>query len=162
MAATNKTQVISAADFQASKGRKSAVAKPAHVPQEPPAYEAQPERPSGLRCTFAYMGKVVSNNKTYSGMHWAKRNALTDHWHGVFRQLFVAAGLQPMQKFSLSLRFNSRHDVDNLSLLTKWCVDTMKGPYIPDDTKKHYRGISVNADESLPHNCFVFTITELV
>ena len=74
----------------------------------------------------------------------------------------VAAGVQPMQKFSLHLRYNSKHDVDNLSLLGKLAVDTMKGRYIPDDTKKHYRGIHVQVDEELPHNHFVFTISELL
>lgn len=171
MAAQNKTETISAAAFRAlpvaGKGRKAAPAgeidlgfgftdadiialklREQHTPK-PSVY------------TFTYSGKVVSNNKTYSGMHWTKRNALTELWHGTFTRLMSDAGVQPMQRFALHLRFNSRHDVDNLSLLTKWAVDAMKGRYIPDDTKKHYRGIHVEADETLPHNTFVFTLTEI-
>lgn len=164
MPATDKTERMSAAAFQSlasgSKGRRATL--PPHTPQEPPVYEAPTQNVPGRRFTFSYSGPVVSNNATYAGMHWSKRKATTDKWHGIFGKLLVAAGVQPMQRFTLSLRYNSRHDVDNLSLLTKLAVDAMKGVYIPDDTKKHYRGLCLTADESLPHNTFLFTLTELL
>lgn len=111
--------------------------------------------------TFTHSGPVPSNNKAYSGMHWTKRKALADKWHLVFGSYLRAAGVKPMERFTLHLRYNSRHDCDNLSLLQKLAVDTMKGRYVPDDTKKHYRGTHTEVDEALPNNTFIFTITVL-
>ena len=165
MAAVNKTETISAADFRARNTRKATAAGLAPVVNDPNTglqWFAIARQAAPATYTFMYTGPVVSQNKTFAGMHWAKRKALTDKWHGIFGKLLVSAGVQPMARFKLHLRYNSRHDADNLVLTCKWLVDSMKGKYVEDDTKKYYRGIAIEPDESLSHNTFVFTITELL
>ncbi|GAC1372636.1 MAG: hypothetical protein NVS3B25_07300 [Hymenobacter sp.] len=158
--ATDRTERLTLAQYRELPVNGKRRVAPVHVPQEPPVYEAAGPVKTA-RYTFTYSGAVVSHNKTFAGMHWSKRKALTDKWHGIFRGLLHAAGVGQIERFRLHLRYNSRHDVDNLVLTCKWAVDAMKGVYVAEDSKKHYRGIAIEADETLPNNTFVFTIIEL-
>jgi hypothetical protein len=181
--AKNKTEVISAAAFRelpAKRGRKAALPvnemwdEQADVKAEiaaaqnmrPPDGKFRHEeigvfaRPTQASYTFTYSGPVVSGNATFAGMHWTKRKALTDKWHGIFSRLMESAGVQAMRRFRINLAYNSRHDCDNLMLICKWLADTVKGKYVADDSKKYYRGINIEPKDSLPHNTFVFTLIE--
>ena len=158
MAANNKTEVISAADFQASKGRKSAVKKPGKR-------TVFPISGTGAVYELVYSGAGLSSNKWYAGMHWTKRQKLKDEWRSKFHPLISAAnmaGMGGMQAMRLRLTYRSRFDADNTTAMIKLLVDQLKGWFIPDDTPAHFRGFSVEYDGSLPHNTFVFAITELV
>ena len=155
MAANNKTEVISAADFQASKGRKSAVKKPGKR-------TVFPISGTGAVYELVYSGVGLSSNAWYAGMNHHKRAKLKDEWGKKFHPLIVAANMSGMQAMRLTLRFCSKHDVDNTTAMIKLLVDQLKGWFIPDDTPAHFRGFSVEYDGSLPHNTFVFAITELV
>lgn len=155
MAATNKTEVISAADFQASKGKKSAVAKPAKS-------TVFPIYGTGAVYELTYSGEGLSSNAWYSGMHWTKRQKLKNEWRSRFEPLIKNANMAAMQVMRLRLTYRSRFDADNTTAMIKLIVDQLKGWVIPDDTPAHFRGFSVEYDGSLPHNTFIFTIQELI
>lgn len=176
----DKTTRITAAAFRelpaSKRGRKAAVEVPPAIWTEQDALECDllPPLPLGDKFrhyetgilarpasySFTYIGVMVSANATFAGMHWTKRKALTEKWHGIFAKLLTEAGTRPMARFKLLLRYNSRHDCDNLVLPCKWLADTIKGRYVPDDSKKYYRGVTIEPDETLKHNTFTFTITE--
>jgi hypothetical protein len=105
---------------------------------------------------IVYSGKGVSLNDYYSAGHWSKRSKLKNTYKPIFEKLLEESNTRRMHKFSLLLRFNSRHDTDNITGLEKLFVDTVKGKYVVDDTKKYYRGYMVFPDESLPVNTFEF------
>ena len=107
-----------------------------------------------------YQGKVTSLNDT-NGQSWRKRANAVTKFHGIFTILMIEAKFRKIDKFRLDVRYNSRHDCDNIIFVCKVFVDTMKGVYIKDDTKKYYRGVSITPDESLKTNTFIFKITEL-
>ena len=155
MPAQNKTETISAIDFQATKGRKPAAKKPGKR-------TVFPISGTGAVYELVYSGKGLSSNAWYAGMHWTKRQKLKDEWRSNFHPLIVAANMAGMQAMSLALTYRSRFDADNTTAMIKLLVDQLKGWFIPDDTPAHFRGFSVEYDSSLPHNTFVFKITELL
>lgn len=110
---------------------------------------------------IVYKGKIISLNDFYSGSHWSKRSKAKVHYRDIFSILFIEAKLKWIDKFRLDVRYNSRHDVDNTIGICKIFVDTMKGKYIKEDNKKHYKGLSIIYDETLKSNTFIFTITQL-
>lgn len=80
-----------------------------------------------------------SLNAFFGRMHWTKRKAIVDEWHGLFLGAFRDAGLpRPLQTpISLSVtefcKGNVR-DSDNAIVAIKLCADALKAHgYIPDD-----------------------------
>ena len=110
--------------------------------------------------TITYTGKWVSLNAYYQSRHWAVRNKLKNEWKEKFGWLLKEAGVQWMDAFCVSVKFNSRLDTENVIGGLKILVDTMKGVYIEDDTKKYYKGVSIEPDETLDKNTYVITISE--
>lgn len=70
----------------------------------------------------------VSTNKVYEGMHWGKRKKLADLYHTTFLQFknkFVVTSY-PIE-ITFIYTFKSRPlDVDNVSFMTKMCIDGMR------------------------------------
>jgi hypothetical protein len=109
---------------------------------------------------IVYEGKITSLNDT-SGQGWYTRNKAVNKFKDIFTILMLEAKFKKIDRFRLDVRYNSRHDCDNVVFICKTLVDTMrKQKYIKDDTKKYYRGISITPDESLKYQTFVFKITE--
>jgi hypothetical protein len=108
--------------------------------------------------TIVYEGTIVSNNEFYAGVHWTKRNTIKNDYSLVFLNLLTRAKVQPFTQFNLKIRFNSRHDCDNVVATAKIFIDTLKGRYVKDDTKKFFKGFSVDYDPSLKKNTMVFDI----
>lgn len=105
-----------------------------------------------------YNGKGVSLNDYYSAGHWSKRSNLKNKYKKIFNDLFDTAELEHMNKYSIIIRYNSRHDVDNVTGLEKIFVDTLRETWVREDNKKYYRGYMVFPDEKLPKNTFEFYI----
>lgn len=105
-----------------------------------------------------YVGKGVSLNDYYTSGHWSKRANLKNKYKKIFTELLEKSEMEKVDKFSILVRYNSRHDVDNVTGLEKLFVDTLKGTYIKEDDKKFYRGYMVFPDEQLKTNTFEFYI----
>ena len=76
--------------------------------------------------TITYKGKGVSLNAFYSQGHWHKRNAIKNEYGAIFRSLLQEAKVPKLDKFNMVIRYNSRHDLDNIVGMSKILVDTMK------------------------------------
>ena len=122
---------------------------------------------------IVYRGKGVSLNQFYSQGHWGTRSALKKKYRKKFDELFAnSRNLRWMNKFSIIIFYNSRHDLDNVTGMEKVFVDALKkevdsqtgevirSGYIEDDNKKFYKGMSIFPDESLPTNTFEFLLIE--
>jgi hypothetical protein len=109
---------------------------------------------------IVYQGKGVSLNDYYSAGHWSRRSKIKNTYKVIFNDLFTEANLSHMEKFSLVIRYNSRHDVDNVTGLEKVFIDTLREEWVKEDNKKYYRGYMVFPDEELPTNTFEFYLIE--
>jgi len=108
-----------------------------------------------------YTGKAISLNDFYSQGHWSSRNATKNKFKKIFSILMLEAKFKKVDRFKLDVLFNSRHDTDNIVGMTKIFVDTMKGKYIKEDNRNHYKALSIAYDDSLKHNTFIFKVTEI-
>lgn len=108
--------------------------------------------------SILYKGPLVSSNKFYAGVHWTQRAKLKDDYALVFNDLLKKAKVKKFTEFSLTMRFNSRHDVDNVVATAKIFIDTLKGKYVEDDTKAFFKKLSVLYDSTLEKNSAIFEI----
>jgi hypothetical protein len=111
--------------------------------------------------TVKYTGQGLSLNSWYSGKHWSQRQKAKNFFKEKFLILFMEAKVKFLPQFKLHLKYNSRFDLDNVVAMAKIAVDTMKGIYIKNDDKKFYKGLTIEPDETLPKDTYVFIITEV-
>lgn len=72
-------------------------------------------------------------------MHWTKRKALVDEWHGLLWAALVDAKVPKPLKLPITLNVTQfckrKRDADNAVVSAKFMLDTLKmHGYIPDDT----------------------------
>jgi hypothetical protein len=96
-----------------------------------------------------YDGKIVSFNELYSGGHWGKRAGIKNTFDKIFTTLLLQAKVKPMTEMCMVVFYCTRHDCDNIVLTVKFCLDSMKGKYITDDTSRYYKGIMIFHDPTL-------------
>jgi hypothetical protein len=112
-----------------------------------------------------YIGKPFSLNDIYvsgnqKGAFWKRKN-IKDKYSAIFRDLMEESEyLVPFNKFMLCIFYNSRHDVDNIVGMGKVFADTLREKWVPNDNKKHYRGLMIFVDDNLDQNEFDFTIID--
>lgn len=111
-----------------------------------------------MQYKITYTGKITSTNKTYGANTWKVRSSAKNKFSKIFSILLLEARIKPFNEFKVSIKYRSRHDVDNLSLFMKIFVDTLKGKYVPDDSSKHFTGMSIDFDKNLPQNTVEFYI----
>jgi len=107
---------------------------------------------------IVYNGKIASTNEFYEARHWSVRAGLKVKWSKIFDVLLIQAKVKPLKEFSVFIFYSSRHDADNLSIMGKMLVDTMKGKYIENDINRFYKSTHTIHDSSLPKNTFEFHI----
>lgn len=95
-------------------------------------------------------GDIVSTNKFYEARHWSVRSGLKQKFSKIFDVLLLQGKVKPMGEMSLVIFYNNRMDCDNLSIMGKMLVDTMKGKYIENDGNKIYQSTHTIFDKSLP------------
>lgn len=105
---------------------------------------------------IVYDGDITSANKIWAGGHWGARSAMKNKYQKIFSYLLTSAKVSPMNDVALIVFFNTRHDVCNLSSITKVLMDTVKGQYIPDDNTKHFKASLVAHDPNLPKGIVEF------
>lgn len=98
---------------------------------------------------FEWEGIDVSLNKFYSSPHWTLRNKEKDFWKGFFAKMPIKNN-RKIDKFQLTLYYNSRLDADNTILHCKFLIDYLRSiGLLIDDTKKYYKGVHIIPDETL-------------
>lgn len=101
-----------------------------------------------------------SLNKLYSGKHWTYRKKAKDDYKKI-----VIAELEKIDKFNakaitMDICYNSRYDVDNGILVSKFVADTLKEQcIIEDDSPKYYKKLKITFDQTIPKNTYIVKIT---
>lgn len=107
--------------------------------------------------------KPISWNTVYAGKHFSYRKKLKDQWRKFFQSKLSEHKKLYAEKFEISLKANSRADIDNLGIMAKFFADTLKNMgWITDDSPKFYKKFSIIADkENMPYNHFEITYKPL-
>ena len=108
--------------------------------------------------TVKHDGKLFSLNDLYSQGHWSKRSGIKNKFRKIFHEEMSKKNIGWMNTFYLLVFYNSRHDVDNISGMSKVFVDTMKGEFVHDDDRKHYKGLLMFPVEDMPFGSVEFII----
>lgn len=106
---------------------------------------------------ITYTGEIASTNKFYASPHWSQRSSAKNKYAKIFSLLLLEAKVAPLKQFSLIVFANTRIDIDN-HIQNKFLIDTMKGKYVVDDSKKFYQMTMTIHDDSLPKNTIEYHI----
>lgn len=107
---------------------------------------------------LTHEGRIISWNILYSQNHWTKRNALQKDYHKIFTILTKQAKVKKMDEMTILAFYNSKSDVDNVTIMCKWLADVLKESKIEEDDTRFYKGIMVFFDPSLKKNSMEFHI----
>ncbi len=107
---------------------------------------------------IVYSGKIPSTNTVYASGSWQVRAAEKIKWAKIITTLLLEAKVKPFNNFNLEIKYRTRHDVDNLSILAKYFSDTLKIKYVKDDTSMLFKKLTIEYNEDLPKNTIEFYI----
>lgn len=83
---------------------------------------------------------IYSLNKIYGGIHWSTRAQHAQYWHLLVRSAINRDGIKPKlfeEPVRITILFNDRLDIDNHGYVSKMIVDSLKGVFIKDDSRKY-------------------------
>jgi predicted nuclease of restriction endonuclease-like RecB superfamily len=107
---------------------------------------------------FEWEGIDVSLNKFFAGKHWTIRNKIKDQFHVLFGQL-LSKKYNMVDKYSVTLEYNSRLDPTNTIILIKIAEDYLRHINIlTDDTKKYCKKVTIIPDESMGKKNYKLTV----
>lgn len=111
--------------------------------------------------TIEWDGVDLSLNKWYANRHWSFRNKEKEFWHNFFLKM-LPKKIKVIDKYIISLYFNSRLDASNTIPMIKIFEDTMKDEsFIIDDSKKYCKGIRIFVDESMGKKSYKLKVSIL-
>ena len=103
--------------------------------------------------------KPPSLNKIYAGKHWAVRKKYKDDYKKECQKELEKLDDFVCDSIQLLITYNSRLDIDNGILVSKFLADTLVSEgIIPDDNPKHYDKVTIKYDLGLPKNTYVVKI----
>jgi hypothetical protein len=103
--------------------------------------------------------KPPSLNAFYAGRHWTSRTRAKESYFKSIEEELKEVPVFTAERFSLSVRYNCRFDVDNSIICIKFLADYLRNnDYVVDDTPKYFMKQSTAFDPSLEKNQFVATI----
>jgi hypothetical protein len=103
-------------------------------------------------------GVDLSLNKWYANRHWSFRNKEKEFWSNLFLKLLPKRS-KKIDKYIITMYFNSRLDASNTVPMIKILEDTMKkAHYIIDDSKKFCKGIQIYPDETMGKKHYKLTV----
>jgi hypothetical protein len=117
---------------------------------------------TGKTQSVTYQGKILSLNDYAGGKHWGAKEKWKNPTKDFLLKAMLIEGFTPVENFSVRVRFNSRHDIDNIIPLEKVFVDVLKGRYVPEDDKRFYRSLTIEYDPALPKSTFVLSLVEVL
>jgi hypothetical protein len=103
--------------------------------------------------------KPPSLNQYYAGKHWAIRKKQKDEYSKVCKEELEKYDYFTCSSYEIHIRYNSRHDVDNIILVSKFLSDTLVSQgIVKDDGNKYYKRLNIKIDKDLPKDTFLVTI----
>jgi len=103
--------------------------------------------------------KPPSLNMIYAGKHWTYRKKKKDEYKIICIQALSNYDAFTCETFRMVIRYNSRLDIDNGILVSKFLADTLVSEgIVPDDSPKYYDKVSIEYDKSLEKNTYMVTL----
>lgn len=103
--------------------------------------------------------KPPSLNKIYAGKHWAVRKKYKDDYKAECIKALEEYDAFTCEAFRLDIRYNSRLDIDNGILVSKFLADTLVSlGVVQDDSPKYYDKVTIKYDSAVEKNSYVVTI----
>ena len=103
--------------------------------------------------------KPPSLNKIYAGKHWAVRKKYKDDYKKECQKELAKVDTFVADSINFSIRYNSRLDIDNGILVSKFLADTLvEEGYIQDDSPKYYDKVVIRYDKEVPKNNYIVDI----
>jgi len=103
--------------------------------------------------------KPPSLNKIYAGKHWAVRKKYKDDYKKICAEALSKYDSFVAEEFYFDISYNSRLDIDNGILVSKFLADTLVSEgIIQDDSPKYYKKVSIRYDQDLPKNTYIVRI----
>ena len=111
--------------------------------------------------------KPPSLNKFYSGKHWTYRKRMADTYKLAVKQsLYDTLGLNVERdwlRFQIDISYNSRYDVDNSILCSKFVADALVDMgFVKDDNTTYYKKVTIRYEPELPKETYLVKITYYV
>lgn len=103
--------------------------------------------------------KPPSLNKIYAGKHWAVRKKYKDDYKKECQKQLEKLDNFLCDRIQFFITYNSRLDIDNGILVSKFLADTLVSEgIIPDDNPKYYDKVTLEYDLGLPKNTYLVKI----
>ena len=97
--------------------------------------------------------KTISLNSLYAGKHWTFRKKTKDEYKKIVEAELARYDHHFAESMSIHIRYNTRADVDNLVLVSKFTADTLvANGCITDDSPKYYHRLTITFDKSVEKN----------
>ena len=103
--------------------------------------------------------KPPSLNQFYAGRHYSVRTKYkSDYWKDIEREIEKIDRFH-LERFSITVHYNCRYDVDNAITCTKFLADYLRNHgYVDDDTPKYFESQSTRYDSTIDKDTFQATI----
>lgn len=103
--------------------------------------------------------KPPSLNMIYAGKHWAIRKKYKDDYKKICIEALKNYDPFTCETFRMDIRYNSRMDIDNGILVSKFLADTLVSEgIVKDDSPKYYDQVKITYDKSIEKNTYVVTL----
>lgn len=100
--------------------------------------------------------KPPSLNMIYAGKHWTYRKKKKDEYKIICQEALSKYDKFTFESFKMAIDYNSRLDIDNGILVSKFLADTLVSEgIIPDDNPKYYKKVTLRFDENLDKNQYI-------
>jgi hypothetical protein len=97
--------------------------------------------------------KTISLNSLYAGKHWTFRKKTKDDYKKIVEKELARYDHVVGKSMSIRIRYNSRADVDNNVLVSKFVADTLvANGWIADDSPKYYHKLTIIYDQAVEKN----------
>ena len=103
--------------------------------------------------------KPPSLNMIYAGKHWTYRKQKKDEYKEFCKEALSKYDPFTCEEFYITISYNSRLDIDNGILVSKFLADTLVSEgIVQDDSPKYYKSVSIRFDDTLEKNQYIVKI----
>lgn len=97
--------------------------------------------------------KTISLNSLYAGKHWTYRKKIKDEYKKIVEAELARFDHHSAKSCTIYIRYNTRADVDNNVLVSKFVADTLvANGWIVDDSPKYYHKLTIAFDREVERN----------
>jgi|TARA_B110000908_G_scaffold41321_1_gene50204 hypothetical protein len=103
--------------------------------------------------------KPPSLNMIYAGKHWAVRKKYKDDYKKECQKQLAKLDDFKCDSFQFFITYNSRMDIDNGILVSKFLADTLVSEgIVTDDSPKYYNKVVISYDNTIEKNTYIVKI----